>query len=170
MLLFNYCRHSVVLMFCIALIGCQVRPLYQNSRGFAAPVSIEVAEVNTRYAQEVRNHILFLITGGAAEVKNPEFVLDLGISEQVSSTANMAFNLDEEIQPSAGRMTLTSVYTLKNSVSGKVVTTGKRSLTASFDRNVQQFSNLRAERDASNRAARELAALVYGDVTVALSR
>ena len=43
---------------------------------------------------------------------------------------------------------------------GKRIAAGKRNVSASFDRPRQEFARLRAERDAENRAARELAELL----------
>lgn len=57
-------------------------------------------------------------------------------------------------------MTLTGTYVITDIRTGKSVARGQRSVTASYDRPRQEFANVRAERDAQNRAARELAELL----------
>jgi len=54
----------------------------------------------------------------------------------------------------------TGRYTLVDAATGKTVATGNQQATASFDRPRQEFAVLRAERDAENRAARELAEFI----------
>jgi LPS-assembly lipoprotein len=144
-----------------------VRPLYSDASpgvsGISTPValkSIAVNEVDSRYAQEVRNQLIFLLNGGAGEPASPQYKLDLGVTSQGISTAAVAVDATSVGQPTAGGVVLTSLYVLTNATNGEIVTTGKRSVTASFDRPSQQFASLRAQRDAENRAARELAELV----------
>ena len=155
------------LVLLAALGGCQVRPLYSDaspsSSGVSTPValkSISVNEVDSRYAQEVRNQLIFLLNGGAGEPASPQYKLDLGVSSQIISTAAVTVDANSVTQPSAGGVVLTSLYSLTNASSGETVASGRRSVTASFDRPIQQYASLRAQRDAENRAARELAELV----------
>ncbi len=53
---------------------------------------------------------------------------------------------------------------------GKEVASGKRMVTASFDRPAQQYAVLRAESDAENRAARELADMLKLALAADLSK
>jgi LPS-assembly lipoprotein len=144
-----------------ALSGCQVRPLYSTGSPSASAgpavsgLSVAVGEVNTRYAQEVRNHLIFLLNGGAAEPESPLYRLDLGISKRVVTAATV--QVDGQGQPIASGLALESNYILLDAVTGSSIATGKRAVTASFDRSRQQFSQLRAEKDAEDRAAKELA-------------
>jgi LPS-assembly lipoprotein len=180
MSLFDQSRKAFValgLSLVLGVSGCQVRPLYSdvapNASGVTTPAalkSVAVVDATTRYGQEVRNQMIFLLGGGAGEVASPTFSLDLGVTEQVISSANVQVDTSNTGQPTAGGVVLTSLYVLKNSATGAVVAKGKRSVTASFDRPVQQFASLRAQRDAENRAARELAELVYLAIAADLSK
>ncbi len=156
---------SAVLLLSVA--ACQVRPLYSdvspNAAGISTPAalqSIAIVEATTRYGQEVRNHMIFLLAGGAGEPANPAYKLDLGVTSQIISTANIQVDASGTGQPTAGGVVLTSLYVLTDAATGAKVSSGKRAVTASFDRPTQQFASLRAQRDAENRAARELAELV----------
>ena len=160
----------------IALAGCQVRPLYSdaapNALGTstnAALNSISVNEVDNRVAQEVRNHLIFGLSGGAGEPASPSYTLDLGVTSQTLSVAAIQNAPGNAGQPTAGSVVLTSLYVLKD-MSGQQVASGKRTATASFDRPLQQFATLRAQRDAENRAARELADMLKLAIAADLSK
>ncbi|BCG77691.1 LPS assembly lipoprotein LptE [Mesorhizobium sp. 113-3-3] len=147
----------------LALVSaCTVRPLYSNaplSTGVSANAelaSIAIKPVKTRYAQQVRNNLIFGFGRGAGEPASPLYSLDLSVTEAVESSALVQVGTDED-EPTAGSVTLTANYTLTDAKTGAVITVGKRSITSSFDRPRQEFASYRAQIDAENRAARELA-------------
>ncbi|MBN9221889.1 MAG: hypothetical protein J0I79_28440 [Mesorhizobium sp.] len=142
--------------------ACTVRPLYSNaplstgSTANAELASIAVKPVKTRYAQQVRNNLVFGFGRGAGEPASPLYSLDLSVAETVESSALVQVGTDED-EPTAGSVTLTASYTLSDMKTGVVVSVGKRAITSSFDRPRQEFAAYRAQIDAENRAARELA-------------
>lgn len=147
----------------LALVSaCTVRPLYSNaplssgSSANAELASIAVKPVKTRYAQQVRNNLVFGFGRGAGEPASPLYSLDLGVTETVESSALVQVGTDED-EPTAGSVTLTASYTLSDMKTGVVISAGKRAITSSFDRPRQEFAAYRAQIDAENRAARELA-------------
>ena len=147
----------------LALVSaCTVRPLYSNaplstgSSANAELASIAIKPVKTRYAQQVRNNLIFGFGRGAGEPASPLYSLTLSVTEAVESSALVQVGTDED-EPTAGSVTLTANYTLTDAKSGAVITVGKRSITSSFDRPRQEFASYRAQIDAENRAARELA-------------
>ncbi|RVD71529.1 MAG: hypothetical protein E5V62_18260 [Mesorhizobium sp.] len=151
----------------LALVSaCTVRPLYSNAPltagstvGAAAELaSISVKPVKTRYAQQVRNNLIFALGQGAGEPATPAYTLDLGVTELVESAALVQIQTDED-EPTAGTVTLTANYVLRDTT-GTVIATGKRSVPSSFDRPRQEYASYRAQIDAENRAARELADLL----------
>lgn len=152
----------------VALVSaCTVRPLYSSAPlvagsqvGASAELaSISIKPVKTRYAQQVRNNLIFALAGGGGEPASPAYTLDLGVSELLESAAVVQIQTDED-EPTAGTVTLTAAYTLTDAKTGVVIGTGKRSIPASFDKPVQEFASYRAQIDAENRAARELADLL----------
>ncbi|TPM28770.1 LPS assembly lipoprotein LptE [Mesorhizobium sp. B2-3-4] len=147
----------------LALVSaCTVRPLYSSaplangSSANAELASIAVKPVKTRYAQQVRNNLIFGFGRGAGEPASPLYSLDLGVTEAVDSAALVQNGTDED-EPTAGSVTLTAGYTLTDAKTGAVIAVGKRAITSSFDRPRQEFASYRAQIDAENRAARELA-------------
>ncbi|AZV19221.1 MULTISPECIES: LPS assembly lipoprotein LptE [unclassified Mesorhizobium] len=148
----------------LALVSaCTVRPLYSSAplSGSQASASAELAligikPVNTRYGQQVRNNLIFGFGRGSGEPASPVYSLNLGVTEAVESAALVQVGTDED-EPTAGSVTLTGSYTLADAKTGVVIASGKRSITSSFDRPRQEFAAYRAQIDAENRAARELA-------------
>lgn len=156
------------LLLSVALVSaCTVRPLYSNQpltvggQTVAAEelASISVKPVKTRYAQQVRNNLIFGLTHGKGESSSPVYSLDLGVTESIQSAASIQVTKDQD-EPSAGIVTLTADYRLTEVSTGKLVGAGRRSISSSFDRPKQEFATYRAERDAENRAARELAEIL----------
>ncbi|MBZ9758608.1 LPS assembly lipoprotein LptE [Mesorhizobium sp. ESP6-5] len=160
----------------LALISaCQVRPLYSSaplstgSTANAEMASIAVKPVRTRYAQQVRNNLIFGFGRGAGEPASPLYSLDLGVSEGVESSALVQNGTDQD-EPTAGSVTLTAGYTLTDVKTGAVIAVGKRAITSSFDRPRQEFASYRAQIDAENRAARELAEALQLSIAQDLAR
>lgn len=148
--------------------ACTVRPLYSDGpvsatgaqTGTATQLaSINIKPVGTRYGQEVRNHLIFMFNGGAGQPATAPYTMDLSVSA-LNESSLLAQVTTKDDEPTAGTMTLTGAYVVTDIKTGKRVAGGKRSVTASYDRPRQEFANARAERDAENRAARELAELL----------
>lgn len=145
----------------LAAGGCTVQPLHGG--GASGPVSSELASISvnpvtTRQALEVRNHLILLLGGGMGQPANPAYQLELDVDSRTAQTAYIQVGSDNE--PSAGTVTMAGNYLLRDAGSGDIVASGQRVASASFDRVRQEYANLRAERDAENRAARELAEML----------
>jgi LPS-assembly lipoprotein len=149
----------------LALVSaCTVRPLYSSQplspgsqlSASAELGSISIKPVNTRYAQQVRNNLIFAFGQGSGQPASPAYILDLGVTELVESAATVQIQTEED-EPTAGTVTLTANYVLRDTATNTVVAVGKRSVPSSFDRPLQEYAAYRAQIDAENRAARELA-------------
>lgn len=87
--------HRIALSGLIASLvlvsACTVRPLYSSKPLLAGSQvsasaelgSISIKPVNTRYAQQVRNNLIFAFGQGAGEPASPVYSLDLGVTELV---------------------------------------------------------------------------------------
>jgi LPS-assembly lipoprotein len=162
----------------LALVSaCTVRPLYSNQPlspgsqvGAAAELaSISIKPVKTRYAQQVRNNLIFAFGQGSGEPASAAYSLDLGVTELVESAAIVQVQTEED-EPTAGTVTLTANYVLRDNATGAVIALGKRSIPSSFDRPRQEYAAYRAQIDAENRAARELADLLRLAIAQDLTR
>jgi len=138
--------------------GCQVRPLYAPTpTGQTVQADLRTVEVEpptTRAEQVFRNVLLFGIDDGVpAPIR---YRLTYGMSLTSSSVGI------ETVTgvPTAYQITATLRYSLADEETGKVVTDGTISTIASYDRSSQVFANIRAERDAEDRAATTLAGIL----------
>ncbi|MDF1776427.1 MAG: LPS assembly lipoprotein LptE [Rhizobiaceae bacterium] len=150
-----------------AVQACQVKPLYSSRSGAESKlVSVGVDPVDTRVEQELRNHLIFLYSGGKGEPANPDYTLTFSLQGVASSV------LREQLTNgiTAQRYTATVTFTLRDNETKQVVDSGKRSIVTFYDQTTQEFANRRALRDAENRAARELAEIVRADTASILTR
>lgn len=159
----------------IGVAGCTVRPLYSDapvtadgSTANAALSSVLIRPARTRDAQEVRNQLIFLFNGGKAQTSTPTYELELGVvtSREVSTILQTS----SVNQPTSGAVTMFSNYVLFDAATQKPVASGRRQITSQYDIPNQEFAAYRAQRDAENRAARELAELVRLAVAQDLAR
>ena len=156
------------------LAGCTVQPLH-GSGGLGSPgsamsaelASVAVAPVSDRVSQQVRNHLIFLLSGGAGSPADAHYTARLSVSAADTAAASIQVGRDDE--PTASLVTVIAAYVLTDA-SGNTVGQGSRSAQAPYDVSTQQFAELRAERDAQNRAAREAAELVRLAIAQDLSR
>lgn len=160
--------------------GCTARPLYSSAVATvaatgvpagdmrAALAAINVAPVQGRPAQEVRNELIFLLSGGRGNAVAPAYSLTLSASPAVTGST-VTNTVGVEQAPTASTLTFTGIYTLSDAATGRIIGRGTRSAVASYDMPRQPFSRDRAARDAENRAARELAALLAAAIAADLA-
>lgn len=153
-----------VLASALGLSACQVQPLYGKAGITGELASVGISEPTNRVEQSVRNQMIFLLSGGAGEPANPVYQLNLRVS---SSNVNYLSQISSNL-PQPGRVTLTATYTLTRE--GKLIKQGTQRMDAQLDYTSQQFAQIRAVRDAEDRAARELAEVLKLDIASALSK
>ena len=165
----RYVRPILTIGFFAALAltsACTVRPLYSSAPATSAGTatmseelaSIAIKPVTTREAQQVRNHLMFLFYGGGAEPANPAYTLTVSVSPRIDTAASIQWTTEDE-EPTAKTVTMRGTYRL-TAADGTQVASGRRQIASSFDVPGQEFAAIRAERDAKDRAARELAELI----------
>jgi LPS-assembly lipoprotein len=148
------------LLACIGLpglAGCVYHPLYgTDSYASQAPGStlsfIEVADVDTRVGQQVRNHLIFLLNGGR-QAPEPRYEAHLRVNsfnQLYAANRNYA-------DTTAGTVTVNVSYDIVDLASHQQISNGRRVGRAAYDRTGQSFANERAQRDAENRAAQNAA-------------
>lgn len=156
------------------LAGCQVRPLYSESTGVGQKLAnVEFSDPKTRIEQVVRNHLIFLATGGAGEAAHPLYEVKLSATSTSSSILDLT-NDDDTVSvqniPVAGRVSVKVTYTLTRLSDQKVLKSATREVVSQIDVPGQSFAKLRAIRDAENRAAREAAEFIRGEVAIVLAK
>lgn len=157
-------------LMALGVAGCTVRPLYGDVTASTStgdtPVSglggISIKPVNTRYGQELRNQLIFMLNGGSGQPASAPYEMTLAVTAANIRTA--VIQVGNEDRATAGAVEMTANYTITDTASGEVVARGRRQVTSSYDRSRQEFAALRAQRDAENRAARELAEFLRLDI------
>ncbi len=146
----------------LMLASCQFQPLYTSPSG-TTPASnvalsnISVSDVSTREAQQVRNHLIFLLSGGSSPIE-PSHDLRLRVSSSTQTLAGRVADIStSQLGNTAGSVAITVSYDLFDLSENKIIASGSRTANAAFDKTSQSFSSERAERDAVNRAARAAA-------------
>jgi LPS-assembly lipoprotein len=151
------------LLLGLVLSGCQVRPLNSPSTMMALK-NVTVAPVNERVAQQVRNRLIFGLTGGKGN-DGARYSVKL----KVSTSSSTAIVRQITAEPTASNVTVGVNYTLTDTETNAVITKGKRVGVAAYDRTTQNFANLRSQRNAENRAAKEAAEQIRIAIATALS-
>jgi LPS-assembly lipoprotein len=152
----------VWLLSLLVLAGCQFQPLYSQSVPVLAGTgmslsSVMVSEVSTRQAQQVRNHLIFLLSNGSTPA-NPTHDVKLRVSSTVQTLAGQIADItNTQLGNTAGSVQMTASYDVYDTATKEVVFRGSRTASASFDKTSQNFASSRATRDAENRAAMEVA-------------
>ena len=157
------------LMLAPALAGCGYQPLYGS--GFAGGVgvaeqmrAVDIGLIPGRVGQEVRNELIFKETGGR-EAATPRYRLEVAVRESQQSTlVNLAGNAAGNVYQ------LNADFKLINIADQKVLLTAKSQSKAPFQQESSTFANVRARRDAEDRAARVVAESIRTQVAAFLSQ
>lgn len=170
-------RFAVVTLLAACLGGCTLTPLYAPGGlvggGRTATTAIgddlarvTIAEQNSRVGIGLRNELIHLFGRGGNDAVNPLYRLDLNVT---SSAALFT------IQPGTGlartaSVAMTTRYDLVRLADGQRIHSASATSRANYDRGVQRFANIRAERDAEDRAARETAETIRNGLAIYFAR
>ncbi len=146
----------VALALALVAAACNVRPLYaplpDGSTASDSLRSIEILEIPTRVGQRLRNDLVFGFNGGG-EALAARYELKIVLTETLASVSVEQFS----DTPAARLLRLDATFILRDINTGKSMMSGSSFASASYDFSEQRYANIRAERDAQNRAARVIA-------------
>ncbi|MBH0237793.1 LPS assembly lipoprotein LptE [Methylobrevis albus] len=159
------------------LSGCQVRPLYATAGPGTVAVTdamravrveaIPVGESDNdrdRIRQQLHEELVSALQGGAGALPATtvlRFIL-------TSQKAELGLEEFRDV-PVANLVSITVSFTLSDAETGRTLLTGTGYGNASFDFSSQRFANIRAQRDAENRAAALVATDIRTRVAAALA-
>lgn len=153
----------------LALAGC-IQPVHTPQIGISSPVSATLAEVSVDQVEGFIGHTLkseldFLLTGGQAPTRGGRYLLKVR-TQQTRATSI----IDQQTgRAQIATLQVEAVYLLLDqSDKGKIKASGKTFASASFDRSQLRFATLRAQRDAEERVAKQLAERLKIIITSAL--
>ena len=167
-------KTATALLAALLVTACTVQPLYAPppapGASAQAPLSsIFIEPVNDRVGLVLRNHLIFLLNGGKGQPTDPVYTANL----TVTSTTRSAFVTQvagRDGEPTSQTVTVTAKYGLRKTADNDLVASRQATASASFDVSLQEFANVRALRDAENRAAKEAAEQLRGLLAADLSR
>jgi LPS-assembly lipoprotein len=141
--------------FAVLSAGCGWQPLYGPTASGADLTdvmrSVKISTVPGRVGQRVRNELIFLTRSGG-EAGESRYRLDIAIRETVMNTMATSTGATE------GQVyQLYTEFKLISLKTNKVVMRGHSNARAAFDKVDSVFADLRARRDAENRAAKTIA-------------
>ena len=131
------------------------RPVHADLGGMT-PASqklakLDVAPIPGRVGQQLRNELIFQANGGAKPLP-PEYRLEIAIREGVTST------LVRQTGDARGQVyNLDAKFKITRISDKKLMLSGTSNSRAGFERFDSIYSNVRARRDAEDRAARTIA-------------
>jgi LPS-assembly lipoprotein len=142
----------------LALGGC-FQPMYGESPVVGrsslrdALRDVEIAAIDGRIGQEIRNDIIFELTGGDGNPAGAPYRLSLTVS---AGNLNPIVDSSTRI-PLVDVVTLNVTYKLLDVSANKTVLSDSALARVTVDRSMQRFARVRAVRDAENRAAKVVA-------------
>jgi LPS-assembly lipoprotein len=150
----NYCAAALLAAAAMGLAGCGVQPLYGTTVGGAklgaVMETVEITPIPGRVGQKVRNELIFATTGGG-EGASKQYKLDIVVKQSIiRELVKISGDATGEV------LELSASYKLRDG-SGKVIMQGKAVSRAAYQRFDQIFTNVRAQYDAEDRAARTVA-------------
>jgi LPS-assembly lipoprotein len=151
----------------LALAGCGFQPLYgPTASGAQLSDVMKTVDINTvpgRVGQRIRNELIFRTTGGGY-AEQPKYRLDIALRESIVRTL-----INREGDPQGEIYQVFSEYKLIRLADNKVVLEGHSNARAAFDKVESVFSDIRAKRDAEDRASRTIAEAIRTRVAAFLS-
>lgn len=143
-------RRLGLLLLVLAVAGCGFRPMYgtTGSGGRVADEfsAIKVDPVANRTGQQLRNHLLDLLTPRGAPAK-PLYVLKVTLREKKSEVAVKSTGL-----ATRANVRVNAKFALFDITSGDLLTDGSAQAFSSYNLTDSEFSNLTAETDTLSRA------------------
>ena len=154
----------------LGLAGCGFQPLYGNNTTTASGVrlsdamaSVDVQPIPGRVGQKVRNELIFANTGGG-NATIPKYNLKIALREkEIQQLVQVSGNAKGQVYQ------LQASYTLVDAASGAVVHKGTAVSRAPYTRFQEVFANVRARRDAENRAASTVSDSIESQVAAYLA-
>lgn len=159
---------AVLAMIGALLAGCGFQPLYGTGPSGMqlddVMRSVSVAPIPGRVGQRVRNELIFATTGGGYS-DAPIYRLEIAIRESVK---DVFVARSGESEGRAYR--LVASFKLVRVEDGEELVAGQSIGRAAYDNLDSAFADVRARRDAENRAAKSVAEDIQTRIATTLSR
>ncbi|MCO5090515.1 LPS assembly lipoprotein LptE [Bosea sp. (in: a-proteobacteria)] len=155
-----------------ALAGGCFQPLYSDYTTSTVGGSvktalrgIEIPEIKGLIGHYFRNELVFELDGSGEPDAHKTLRLEAAITESIQViTVDYANG-----RADSAALVATATWKLTRQGSDEVVSSGTNSVRIPYERSAQRFATVRAARDAQVRAAKNLAAIVRGQIAADLT-
>ncbi|OYW52497.1 MAG: hypothetical protein B7X99_02445 [Rhizobiales bacterium 17-65-6] len=160
---FRILRLATLLAVAGALTGC-FRPMYASDNTQAGPAlkeklaSIQVVRIEGELGNELRNDLIFALTGGAGNPSDAPYKLYM----KVKSTSSYAIVNTSSGLPEAKVVRVSADWRMvqAGAEDKPAVASGSAAASASIDVSQERFANYSATRDAEKRAGGTLSEMI----------
>jgi LPS-assembly lipoprotein len=147
---------AVLIASAAMLSGCGFQPLYGPTASGAqledVMRTVDISLVPGRVGQSIRNELIFRTTGGGHAADRAVYRLDIAVRESVINTT-----VERTGDPKGQVYQLYGQFRLIRVADNQVVLEGNSNARAAYDKVDSVFADIRAKRDAEDRAARTIA-------------
>jgi LPS-assembly lipoprotein len=149
------------------LNGCGFQPLHGSTASGAnlddVLKTVDIATIPGRTGQQVRNELIFGTTGGG-EAGPKAYRLEVAVKQSITNTfATTSGNVQGQT------FELSAEFKLVRVADNRVVFKSSTGAHAAYDKVQSVFADVRAQRDAENRAARTVAEAIKTQIAGYLS-
>ncbi|NJM33805.1 MAG: hypothetical protein HC850_02830 [Rhodomicrobium sp.] len=138
------------------LSACGWQPLYGPTASGAqledVMRTVDISIVPGRVGQRVRNELIFKTTSGGEAADQTQYRLDIALRESILNTL-----VDQTGDPKSQVYQIYTQFRLIRVSDNQVVLEGSSNARAAYDKVDSVFADIRAKRDAEDRAARTIA-------------
>jgi LPS-assembly lipoprotein len=151
----------------IFLTACTMEPMYGTFGPSTQPsvgsnlTNVEISTIGGRTGIALRNELIFVFTGGGEPNNAGRYKLDIALQENVTPTQY------EQIsgRPTSALQYMSATYFLTDKVTNKKLYQSRSFARTTYDQDIQRFANIRAARDAEDRAVKVLAQEIRNSLT-----
>jgi LPS-assembly lipoprotein len=161
----SWSRFAPLLLVLLAA-ACGFRPLY-GDQGVSeqAFYDIEIAPINGRIGQILRNHLIDRLRPGSSYVRSSKYTLNVNLAK---SKEGVAIARDEAA--TRFNVTLTANFVLRDNAASSDVLKGTVRSVAVYNVVQSDYATLVAEREAQSRASRDISDELRTRLATFLSR
>ena len=153
-MLLSKLRKTALLFVLLGLSGCAFQPLYGDNGALAQTetiaknIGVEVSGSDQRVAQALDNELSYLLGSDQGQQ-----LYTLNVKYSTLASALFSSTVD---RVSSYSMQMGGDWQLVNKATAEVITSGLSNTAVSYTRTDKPFANIRAERDAEDRATKLL--------------
>jgi LPS-assembly lipoprotein len=155
-------RTGLLITILAVLSGCGFSPVYSGATVKRELAMVSIRPIKDRIGQLLRNHLIDIINPAGRPV-NPEYSLSIDLRESKQALAVQKTEI-----ATRANLSFTARFGLTRRGQAKTVLSGQSSSVTSYNILTSEFATLVAERNARDRAVRELSITIANQLAIFL--